>query len=113
MERKEKQYVVTEIKKCDKKLKENKVNIILCTIFAIGSVLGLTIASNVLLVKIIGMLLLSGSSFTMGFSIFERPAIKEDREKLINKIKFDKIKNPTKEDIDFGLDQPNHVYYKK
>ena len=58
------------------------------------------------------MLVLSGSSFTIGYSVFERSGLKGQREKLVNKIKYDKIPDPTADDIDFGLDEPARIYYR-
>ena len=117
MEKKEKQYTVTEIKKCDKKLKSNKINIILFTILAIESALSITLSitftSNSVLVGFLAILVLLGSSIGIRYSTHERPRLKQEREELGNKIKFDKIPDPTENDIDFGLDEPPCIYYRK
>lgn len=112
MVREEKKYIVTEIKKCDKNIKEDKTNIILSTIFAIISTMGISISSNLILVRILGILILSGSLFTLGYSIYEKGKLKEQREKLVNKIKFDKLESSYHEDLDIDIDKPSHIYYK-
>lgn len=91
MDKEEKEYIVTEIQKCDNYLMDNKMNIIFSTIFALVSAFDITIAFDLLLVKILGPIFLSGSLFTIGYSIYEKAGLKLEKERLKNIIKFDDI----------------------
>lgn len=112
MEKEERKYTITEIKKYNKKLKNNDKHIILATTFAIASIVGITFSSNSLLVKILGFLILSGSLFTIGVSIYEKKGLKKQRETLVNRIKFDKLESSYSEDLEIE-EQKIRTYYKE
>lgn len=93
MKKEEKEYIVTEIQKCNNYIKSNNMKIISCTFFALVSVFDIIIAHNLLAIKILGPLFLSGSLFTIGYSIYDKIGLNSKKQNLINKLKYDKLKS--------------------
>lgn len=110
--REERQYIITEIKKYNKKVRDNKRNIILATILGITSTLGINFSSNLLLVKVLGFLILSASLFTIGFSIYKRKELIEQRNELVNKKNYASLESSYSEDTEIE-EQKTRIYYEK